>query len=790
MEDRLSDQEIPLAQLQSAALATAANAVIITDRNATIVWANLAFTQLTGYSAEEAIGHSTRLLKSSVNSPSLYKDLWDTILSGNRWQGELVNRRKDGTLYVEEMTITPIREGEEITHFVAIKQDITERKGSERELLFKTVLLEAQAETALDGILAVDEANRIVLSNQQFAAMWKIPPELIRAGDDTKLLQHVTNQLEEPDKFLDKVRYLYSHREEKSRDEVKLKGGRFVDRYSSPLMDSAGAYRGRIWYFRDITANRQAEEKLRSSEEQFRQLAENIREVFFVLNPEPFEVKYISPAYDEIWGRPRKEVYDWPPAWIELVHSEDRERVGVLYEHCMQGFQLEFEYRITRPDASIRWISARSFPVRDETGKLVRVVGIAEDITIRKQEEKILEETHARLNTTLHKAEQQARDSARLTELMDILQSCQTVEEAYSIASRVLPNTLSSPSGALCITTPSRNVLEAVSIWGDQVATEKAFTPNDCWALRRGKMNQVRDSTSPLRCKHVKEPTDGYLCVPLAAHGETLGTLYLECPPASPASSLADSMSILEHQASAVGERLSLALANLRLRQALQSQSIRDPLTGLFNRLFMEESLEREMGRAVRGKLTLALIMMDIDYFKRFNDTFGHQAGDTLLRALGNFLNERTRSQDVTCRYGGEEFVVILAGATLEQAQERAELLRRELKLLQVQHAGQVLGNVMLSIGIAAYPENGSDVESLVKAADDALYRAKKEGRDRVVIAGLLSRELERHSWVTDLSRGADGRMATVANSAGEKPCPMKKEQDLVDSERPSHRRC
>jgi diguanylate cyclase (GGDEF)-like protein/PAS domain S-box-containing protein len=729
-----------LLELQVAALKATANAIVITDRKGTIVWVNPAFEQLTGYLSQEVIGQSTRLFKSGQHAPSFYKNLWDTILSGKKWHGNLTNLRKDGTLYAEEMTVTPVRDHSgEIAHFVAIKQDITERKYAEQEILNKTTLLGAQAEASLDGILAVDEANKIILSNQPFAIMWGVPPALIRAGDDKQLLQYVTNQVENPKMFLDGVEYLYDHREEKSRDQLRLEDGRFIDRYSSPLIDSAGTYRGRIWYFRDITEGKQAEEKLRVSEEQFRQLAENIREVFFILTPEPVRVTFISPAYDEIWGRPRQEVYDRPAAWMESVHAEDRERAGAFYARCMQGRQSEMECRITRPDGSVRWIDARSFPVRDAEGKFIRVVGIAEDITTRTRKENALREAHENLNAALGRAKEQAHDSTKLTELVDILQSCQTVDEAYLIASSVLPDTFSSRSGALCITSASRNIVEAVSVWGTGLATEKTFNPDDCWALRRGKTHRVKDSPSPLRCGHVKgSPSNGYLCVPLAAQGETLGVLYLECPPASAAPSsvaAADPMEILERQASAVGERLSLALANLRLREALQRQSIRDPLTGLFNRRFMEESLEREMGRAVRGNEPVALIILDIDHFKRFNDTFGHQAGDALLRALGDFLRQRTRGQDVACRYGGEEFVFILAGASIDAAQKRAEGLREQLRLLQVQHAGQLLGSITVSIGVAAFPTHGSNAETLLKAADEALYRAKKEGRDRIVVA-------------------------------------------------------
>lgn len=730
-----SEQSKRLLNLQAAALKEAANAIVITDRDANILWVNAAFEQLTGYSCLEILGENTRKLKSGEHTPAFYKQLWETILSGKKWQGNLANRRKDGSLYWEEMTITPLRnEGGKITHFVAIKQDISKSKRADQEILFKTALLEAQAEATIDGILAVDESNRIILSNQRFGAIWHVPEAILLKGEDAPLLQHVTDQVESAELFRERVEYLYNHREEKSQDELRLKDGRIVDRYSSPLIDSGGRYCGRVWYFRDVTESKQAAEKVRASEEQFRQLAENIREVFFVLTPNPPRVTYVSPAYEDIWGRPAQQLYERPENWLEFVHGDDRERVRNFYARCLQGKQAKCEYRVMRPDGGVRWIEARGFPVQGEDGKLMRVVGLAEDISTRMQKEQALETAHQQLNAALQQAEQQAHDTSRMAELVDILLSCQTVEEAYSIAANVLPSTFSAGSGALCITSASRNVVEAVAVWGTETATERAFTPDECWALRRGKVHRVRHSESPLRCGHVKGvPTNGYLCVPLAAHGETLGVLYLECPPAS--TEAGDPMTLLERQARHVGERVSLTLTHLRLREALQRQSVRDPLTGLFNRRFMEESLERELGRAIRNKQPVALVMMDIDHFKDFNDTFGHQAGDTLLRGLGDFLKQRTRGQDVACRYGGEEFAFILGGAAAEAAQRRAERLRAELAQLNLHHGGQLLGSVTVSIGVAAFPEHASSAEALIRAADEALYRAKKEGRDRVVLA-------------------------------------------------------
>lgn len=232
------------------------------------------------------------------------------------------------------------------------------------------------------------------------------------------------------------------------------------------------------------------------------------------------------------------------------------------------------------------------------------------------------------------------------------------------------------------------------------------------------------------------EPSGGYICVPLAAHGETIDVVYLEGYPASAGAGATqeDESQSLNRGAEALGERMSLALANIQLRDALKAQSILDPLTGLFNRRYMEESLEREVQRAVRNKGSVAVLMIDLDHFKQFNDSFGHEAGDTVLRAIGGFLIQHTRGQDVACRYGGEEFALILSGASAEGARLRAEALHRDLKDLIIRHAGETLERVTLSIGGAAYPDqaNGGD---LLRAADRALYQAKAEGRDRFVMS-------------------------------------------------------
>jgi diguanylate cyclase (GGDEF)-like protein len=170
----------------------------------------------------------------------------------------------------------------------------------------------------------------------------------------------------------------------------------------------------------------------------------------------------------------------------------------------------------------------------------------------------------------------------------------------------------------------------------------------------------------------------------------------------------------------------------------LRQQSIRDPLTNLFNRRYLEEALERELLRATRNQTQVGVIMLDIDHFKQFNDTFGHAVGDLLLRELGNFLRRAIRGGDVACRYGGEEFLLLMPDTTLENLQQRAEQLREDAKKLRVANQGELWESITISLGVAIFPQHGPTSEALLQVADDALYRAKSNGRDQVVMAEIV----------------------------------------------------
>jgi PAS domain S-box-containing protein len=254
-------------RLQSAALEAAANAIVITDQLGNILQVNAAFTALTGYAAREVIGQNPRILKSGQQKETFYRNLWQTISSGRVWSGELTNRRKDGSLYAEEMTITPLRDADGvIAHYIAIKQDISERKRAEDELRWKTAFLEAQVNSSIDGILVVDQDRKTLLQNQRFTDLFKMPQRMADEVSDENRLRWVTDMVKNPEPFVQKVLHLYAHPNEISRDEIELKDGTTLDRYSSPAIGKDGKYYGRIWTFHDITERKTLEARLFQSQ--------------------------------------------------------------------------------------------------------------------------------------------------------------------------------------------------------------------------------------------------------------------------------------------------------------------------------------------------------------------------------------------------------------------------------------------------------------------------------------------------------------------------------------------
>jgi len=336
--------------------------------------------------------------------------------------------------------------------------------------------------------------------------------------------------------------------------------------------------------------------------------------------------------------------------------------------------------------------------------------------------------TNDHLAESVKALEDRAHESRLLTAARDELQLCVDIQQLYRSAARSFSLLLPETTGCLCIINNSRHSVEVVASWGETTVTD--FSPPEvCCGLRSGQVRWRQPGVSEIHCAHfAAEPPADYLCYPIVARGDTLGILYLQCEDFAAVHSVNLRLDGLRQ----LVQITAMAIAGLNLQTKLENQSIRDALTGLFNRHFMQLSLERELSRAARKKQTLAVLMIDVDHFKQFNDTHGHAAGDAVLKAVAQSLQAAIRAEDVACRYGGEEFTLLLPDMTPAAAYERADALLHAVSRLHVAFGVQTFSDMTISIGIALYPADGSTAEVLLRRADKALYHSKRQGRNQV----------------------------------------------------------
>jgi diguanylate cyclase (GGDEF)-like protein/PAS domain S-box-containing protein len=452
--------------------------------------------------------------------------------------------------------------------------------------------------------------------------------------------------------------------------------------------------------------------------------------------------------------------------WKAIVHPDDLDGRMAAWQNSMRtGDPFEIEYRLRGNDGAYRWFLCRSNPIRNPAGEIVKWIGTCTDIEDQKQNQQMLEQQILERTTQLADANTRLqqeileRDSARreydwnneqmveelqkrseratlLAKMGELLQSCVTLDEVYATSLGFGPKIFPIARGAMALLNTSRSLAEVIGSWTDCRLPAMDFEPTACWALRTGHPHLVPGGDSTAPCAHAAGVKNTYLCIPILAQGETLGILHLQATDEAPELN-ASELSFKTTFAAQVG----LSIANIKLREALRTQSVRDALTGLYNRRYLEEVLEREVRRAGRAAQSLGVLMIDLDHFKTFNDTHGHDAGDAVLRETGASLAKGIRAEDFVCRFGGEEFVVILPTANLEAACARAERLRSMMKKLTVLYQGKSMGMLTVSIGVAAFPDHGLSPKELMAAADAALYEAKNRGRDQVCLAVLTSEE-------------------------------------------------
>ncbi len=499
----------------------------------------------------------------------------------------------------------------------------------------------------------------------------------------------------------------------------------------------------------DITDQKRTEEQLRASEERFKALHNasfggiTIHDKGVILDCNQGLSDITGYSVDELIGMDG----------LLLIAEKYR---NLVMNNIQGQYEEPYEARGLRKNGTeypLR-LAAKVIPFQGQKARVVEFRDITDqkraEEELRNHRDKLeemvrerteeLTESNAELQRLMAATDSRSEQTALLNEMGELLQACETEEETYQVAVGVCNKLFPNDAGCIGILDENDWSINVVGSWGQGHSCNAEFAYTDCWAIRRGKAHMVLETQKDPLCQHVHDtPEYGTLCVPMSAQGKVLGITHMLFDNEIKKYKLSEQKRIVQEKRlmlSGLVERYAPSLVNLRLRNSLREQSIRDRLTGLFNRRHMEAALNRELARSKRRGTPFVVIMIDVDHFKRFNDTYGHETGDSVLRELGGYLISQVRMEDIPCRYGGEELLLILAECNLRDGLLRAEDIRRG-----IQEDVTVLNNgsrlqVTASLGVAAFPLHGENPETLIASADKALYRAKNGGRNQVVAYG------------------------------------------------------
>lgn len=753
---------------QRTILESVVDSLITIDERGIIESANPATETMFAYSVDEMVGHNVSMLM-----PEPYHSEHDGYLRKYLETGkayvlgtgrELVARRRDHSTFPIELSVSEMSIGDE-KKFTGLIKDISDRKNVEKELM-----RESQALTRLNEIGA-DPTTSFREKIQQLLELGLETFELSigivsHVKDDIYTIEHIKGPAEAPlpgttfkfretycthtyaangarafenagrSKISDHPCYRNFKLESYIGAPIIVDGQRYGTlNFSSPEVHERPFSANELsliqllaqWIGNEMSRSRS--EKVLS---QFKTTLDQTMDCVFMFEPASLKFFYVNQGAIEQVGYSESTLMNKTPVDIKPDVSEREFRD--MIDPLITGKQPSLSFETIHQHKNGTRIPVEIFlQYINPPGESPRFVAIVRDVSERR-------EATRRLNTTIDEMARRTKEITLLSELADLLYSCHNVSEAYEVVTRFIPMLLPELSGALYIIDDAGANLQSVGSWGSQPPEETVFSPEDCVAVRRGLAYTSKADESALFCRHLPEgKPDISFCMPLAAQGETFGLLHLQVN--SDTDATAGQQNDIDATprpdfSETIAKQVSMALASLRSKEELQNRSIRDPLTNLFNRRYMEESFERELHRAARSETpAVSFMMIDIDHFKNINDTFGHDAGDMVLRELGYILTSKSRKYDIACRFGGEEFVLCLPGACREIAEKRATDIRESVKRLSLHYEGRDMGVITISVGISIYPELGETPAELMKKADQALYQAKENGRDRVVIA-------------------------------------------------------
>ncbi|MBX3486300.1 MAG: diguanylate cyclase [Candidatus Paracaedibacteraceae bacterium] len=490
-----------------------------------------------------------------------------------------------------------------------------------------------------------------------------------------------------------------------------------------------------IAIIRDITNQKTSESKLIQSEKVLRSSFDHSPIGMMVLNMKN-RITQVNQALCTMLGYHESELIgqNLKALLPENLRQENSLPFQKLAEIGIKNYKIESPM-LTKSGQIIQTISSMTLFLSQNEEDSFFIAQI-QDITMRQLYETELQQKNDELESKFKELKNHTRITEELNKMNSILQACLTTSETLNPIEKFADKLFDNIQGAVYLTTPENNSMELVLRWGKTNNNISSIKKDDCWSLRRSQVYTVTDLHDQVTCYHYANvPLSGQICIPLTAQGELIGlmTLYSEDI------NFNETYKNTRRLALSFADHIALSLSNIRLRERLQHQSIVDALTNLYNRRYFDESIKIELSRAERKKQNLSLLIVDIDHFKNFNDTYGHDVGDIVLQEVSHVLTRNIRSSDIACRMGGEEFAIILPETSTSIAHERAEMLRKKIEKLIIKNTGKSIDPITASIGIATYPEHANTTKNLIEAADVALYAAKNQGRNRCITATALT---------------------------------------------------
>ncbi len=605
---------------------------------------------------------------------------------------------------------------------VSSVMDVTELKRIQRQLAESEERFRGLVENSLDIIATLDRDGVFAYVSPSIETMlgWRFDEVIGRRLFD---FVHPEDLRRLSEGFSDALRRPGASPRFQFRIRTRAGGFRHLEAVTNNQMDET-LVKASYLFARDVTEAVEAQQRVEEARRIFEAVVEEMPVMFIALDEKLSPVVW-NRECERVTGYSRAEIFADPRLIHALYASAGRrDQVMARFRNQMGDFR-DWEVEMVRKDGELvhaAWSSVSSrVPI---AGWSTWSIGI--DISGRR----IAEQERAKATQAL---ESWTERLMTLNQMDDVLLACSSLDEAYVATLPFLRMLFPTESGALYRFDAGREEAVQVIAWGGFTEEERHLTARDCWAVRLVRAHRSGGAATELRCGHVDSAfTGSTLCVPVLAGGELQGVLHVR---SSGKEKVPVDLDSLRQIGMSIAGHLSIRFSALGLRDLLQYQSTRDPLTNLFNRRYLAETLERELQRCLRAKKSLAVLALDLDHFKRVNDEHGHDAGDRVLKALAALLSRHSRAADIACRAGGEEFLVVLPEASLTLASDRAEEVRRAVESLRESEADPEFSQLTVSIGVAVYPDHGSSGAELLHNADRALYRAKEGGRNRVELA-------------------------------------------------------